>query len=76
MVRLIPKKGQGKPSVKAHGEGGSFRTKYGYATAQGEEEPLQLPLTLVEFTVKVTAPVGAEAPVYATVAESVALAAP
>ena len=42
----------------------------------GEEEPLQMPLTVVEFTVKVNAPVGAEAPLYVTVAESVALAAP
>ncbi len=49
VIQLIPKKGQGKPSLKAHGEGGSFRTKYGAVTAQGEEGPLQFSATAADF---------------------------
>ena len=49
VIQLIPKKGHGKPSVKAVGEGGSFRTKYGTITAQGEEGPLQFSATTAGF---------------------------
>ena len=49
VIQLIPKKGHGKPSLKAHGEGGSFRTKYGTITAQGEEGPLQFSATAAGF---------------------------
>ena len=49
VIQLIPKKGQGKPSLKARGEGGSFRTKYGTVTAQGEEGPLQFSATMAGF---------------------------
>lgn len=49
VVRLIPKKGEGKPSLKAHGEGGSFQTKYGALTGQGEEGPLQFSATAAGF---------------------------
>ena len=49
VIQLIPKKGHGKPSVKALGEGGSFRTKYGAITAQGEEGPLQFSATAAGF---------------------------
>jgi len=49
VIQLIPKKGQGKPSLKAQGEGGSFRTKYGTVTAQGEEGGLQFSGTLAGF---------------------------
>ncbi|MBY0293145.1 MAG: TonB-dependent receptor plug domain-containing protein, partial [Alphaproteobacteria bacterium] len=49
VVQLIPKKGQGKPSLNVTGEGGSFRTLYGTTTAQGEEGPLQFSLTAAGF---------------------------
>ncbi len=49
VVQLIPKKGQGKPSLNATAEGGSFRTLYGTTTAQGEEGPLQFSLTAAGF---------------------------
>jgi len=49
VVQLIPKRGHGKPSVKALGEGGSFRTKYGTLIAQGEEGALQFSTTLAGF---------------------------
>ena len=49
VIQLIPKRGHGKPSLKAHGEGGSFRTKYGTVTAQGEEGPLQFSATAAGF---------------------------
>ncbi|MBS0272242.1 MAG: TonB-dependent receptor [Proteobacteria bacterium] len=49
VVQLIPKRGRGKPSLKAHAEGGSFRTKYGAITGQGEEGPLQFTVTAAGF---------------------------
>lgn len=49
VIQLIPKKGQGKPCLKAHAEGGSFRTRYGSLTAQGEEGPLQFSTTVAGF---------------------------
>ena len=49
VIQMVPKKGQGKPSLKFHGEGGSFRTKYGALTAQGEEGPLQFFTTAAGF---------------------------
>jgi vitamin B12 transporter len=49
VIQLIPKRGCGKPSLKAHGEGGSFRTGYGILTAQGEEGPLQFSVTAAGF---------------------------
>ncbi|MBY0501522.1 MAG: TonB-dependent receptor [Alphaproteobacteria bacterium] len=49
VIQLVPKKGQGKPSLKAHAEGGSFFTRYGILTAQGEEGPLQFSGTLAGF---------------------------
>lgn len=49
VVQLIPKRGRGKPSVKALGEGGSFRTRYGTLIAQGEKGPLQFSTTLAGF---------------------------
>lgn len=41
VIQLVPKKGQGKPSAKLRGEGGSFDTRYGTLSAQGEKGPLQ-----------------------------------
>jgi len=49
VIQLIPKHGKGKPSIKALGEGGSFRAKYGTITAQGEEGPLQFSATAAGF---------------------------
>lgn len=49
VIQLIPKKGHGKPSLKFHGEGGSFGTKYGTLTAQGEKGPLQFSATMAGF---------------------------
>lgn len=49
VVQLIPKRGHGKPSLKTHAEGGSFRTKYGAITGQGEEGPLQFSVTAAGF---------------------------
>lgn len=49
VVQLIPKRGQGAASLKAHGEGGSFRTRYGTLTGQGEEGPLQFSVTAAGF---------------------------
>jgi vitamin B12 transporter len=49
VIQLIPKKGHGKPSLKALCEGGSFRTKYGAVTAQGEKGPLQFSATAAGF---------------------------
>ncbi|MDI9638425.1 TonB-dependent receptor [Kamptonema cortianum] len=49
VIQLIPKKGHGKPSLKATGEGGSFKTRYGTLTAQGEKGPLQFSATLAGF---------------------------
>jgi vitamin B12 transporter len=46
VIQLIPKKGEGKPSLKTRAEGGSFSTRGGYITAQGEEGPLQFSTTL------------------------------
>lgn len=45
VIQLIPKRGQGKPSLKVHGERGSFDTQYGTVTAQGEEGPLTFSAT-------------------------------
>lgn len=49
VVQLIPKHGQGEPSLKGLGEGGSFRTAYGTITGQGEEGPLQFSATAAGF---------------------------
>lgn len=49
VVQLIPKRGQGTPSLKGLGEGGSFRTAYGTITGQGEDGPLQFSATLAGF---------------------------
>lgn len=49
LIQLVPKRGHGKPSLKIHGEGGSFKTKYGTLTAQGEEGPLQFSVTAAGF---------------------------
>ncbi len=49
VIQLIPKKGRGKPSLKASVETVSFRTKYGAVTAQGEEGPLQFSMTTAGF---------------------------
>jgi len=49
VVRLVPKRGQGEPSLKGWGEGGSFRTAYGTMTGQGEEGPLQFSTTIAGF---------------------------
>lgn len=49
VIQLIPKKGQGNPSLKVTGEGGSFKTRYGTLTGQGEKGPLQFSATLAGF---------------------------
>jgi vitamin B12 transporter len=49
VIQLVPKKGQGNPSLKAQVEGGNFRTRYGTLTAQGEEGPLQFSATAAGF---------------------------
>lgn len=49
VIQLIPKKGHGKPSLRATGEGGSFKTRYGTITGQGEKGPLQFSATLAGF---------------------------
>jgi vitamin B12 transporter len=49
VIQLMPQKGRGKPSLKGHAEGGSFRTAYGFLTGQGEEGPLQFSATIAGF---------------------------
>jgi len=49
VVIMKPKKGKGKPSLKVHGEGGSFKTRYGYLTTQGEHDRFQFASTLSGF---------------------------
>ncbi len=47
VIQLIPKRGQGRPSLKGRGEVGSFSTHYETVTAQGEEGPLTFSATAV-----------------------------
>ncbi|EKE09951.1 MAG: hypothetical protein ACD_16C00099G0009 [uncultured bacterium] len=49
MLYLTPKEGKGKPSLKGVGEGGSFQTRTGSVTGQGEKGPLQFSATLAGF---------------------------
>lgn len=49
VIQLIPKKGHGKPSLKAKAEGGSFKTRQGTITAQGEDGPLQFSVVATGF---------------------------
>ena len=49
VVVMSPKRGKGKPSLKGHGEGGSFKTKYGYITTQGELDRFHFATTLAGF---------------------------
>ncbi len=50
VIQLIPKKGRGNPSLKGVVEGGSFLTKNGAITGQGENGPLQFSTTLAGFS--------------------------
>lgn len=49
MLHLTPKEGKGKPSLKGVGELGSFQTRNGAVTGQGEKGPLQFSATLAGF---------------------------